>query len=72
MTPFLKVKSNPGISHAEKIENLLLSLDNNHTENQTSIANLPSNIEVMKVLNVNLETVPEKAVIPTLQIYYIL
>ena len=44
---FLKVKSNPDISHAEKLENLLL-LDNDHAENQTTIANLPSNIEVMK------------------------
>ena len=56
---FLKVKSNPDISHAEKLENLLL-LDNYHTEKQTTIANLPSNIEVMKPLNVNLETVPDK------------
>lgn len=57
---FLKVKSNPDISHAEKLENLLL-LDNYHTEKQTTIANLPSNIEVMKPLNVNLETVPDKS-----------
>ena len=56
---FLKVKSNPDISHAEKWENLLF-LDNYHTEKQTTIANLPSNIEVMKPLNVNLETVPDK------------
>ena len=57
---FLKVKSNPDISHAEKLENLLL-LDNYHTEKQTTIANLPSNIEVIKPLNVNLETVPDKS-----------
>ena len=57
---FLKVKSNPDISHAEKLENLWL-LDNDHAENQTTIANLPSNIEVMKPGNVNLETVPDKS-----------
>ena len=45
------------ISHAEKLENLLLLLNNDHTENQTTIANIPSNIDVMKDLNVNLETV---------------
>ena len=49
------------ISHAEKLESLLL-LDNynDHTENQTTIANLTSNIDVMKALSVNLETVPDK------------
>ena len=49
------------ISHAEKLESLLL-LDNynDHTENQTAIANLTSNIDVMKALSVNLETVPDK------------
>ena len=48
--------------HAEKLESLLLLLDNynDHTENQTTIANLTSNIYVMKALSVNLETVPDK------------
>ena len=50
-----------GISHAEKLENLLLVSDNYHTEKQTTIANLPSNIDVMKALNVNLETLPVKS-----------
>ena len=50
------------ISHAEKLESLLLLLGNynDHTENQTTIANLTSNIYVMKALSVNLETVPDK------------
>ena len=43
------------ISHAEKVESLSFLLDNDHTENQATIANLPSNIDVIKVLNVNLE-----------------
>lgn len=59
--PVLKVKWNPDISHAEKLENSLLLLDNYYTENQTTTANLPSNIEVMKVLNVNLETGLDKS-----------
>ena len=40
-----------GISHAEKLEILLL-LSNYHTENQTAIADLPSNIDAIKALNV--------------------
>ena len=50
-----------GISHAEKLENLLSLLDNDHTENQTTIANLQSNIDTMETLNVNLETVLDKS-----------
>ena len=50
-----------GISHAEKLENLLSLLDNDHTENQTTIANLQSNIDPMETLNVNLETVLDKS-----------
>lgn len=41
-----------GISHAEKLEILLLLLYNDHTENQTAIADLPSNIDAIKALNV--------------------
>ena len=50
-----------GISHGEKLENLLLVSDNYHTEKQTTIANLPSNIDVMKTPNINLETLPDKS-----------
>ena len=50
-----------GISHAEKLENLLLVSDNYHTEKQKTIANLPSNIDVMKASNINLETLPDKS-----------
>ena len=49
MTTFLKVKSNLGISHAEKLENLLFLLDNDHTENQIMTTdNLSSNTEVIE------------------------
>ena len=49
MTAFLKVKSNLGISRAEKLENLLFLLDNDHTENQIMTTdNLSSNTEVIE------------------------
>lgn len=46
--------------NVEKLENLLL-LDNDHMQNQTTIVNLPLNIDVIKALNKYLLTVPNKS-----------
>ena len=49
-----------GTTPAEKLENLMLLLDDETTENRKTIANLPSNIDVMKALNMNLDTAPNE------------
>ena len=49
-----------GTTHAEKLENLMLLLDDETTENRKTIANLPSNIDVMKALNMNIDTAPNE------------
>ena len=44
-----------GIKYAEKLENLMLLLDDENTENRKTVANLPSNNDVMKALSMNIE-----------------